>query len=286
MSFARLLLEIDPNLVSTLKSIDHEAKFPTAHVIKRKVHCFLFWAITYTVFEKRVIHNTLELLPRWQNLPVISWLLSKELPTINPQSIAVVATSQPYESAAPEEPVAYLDADKVMQFPDLQQKKRFEDALAEDSKLRELHVAQERARLQTELVYLVQWCWELESVSTVCFYSIEVLEDVEAAIQTALESRERGEVSLISPKSTLELAVGSGDKKREFPHMTVYVANRTHMPLCHPFDLVIPTSYECPMVGLQSFVCLGSPLITPTARAFSRATFNEAIQVYSNNLRV
>lgn len=286
MSFARLLLEIDPNLASTLKSIDHEAKFPTAHLVKRKIHCILFWAITYTVFEKRVIHNTLELLPRWQNLPIISWFLAKEILTINPQSIAVVATSQPYESDAPEEPVAYLDADKMMQFPDLKQKKRFEDALAEYVKLRELHVAQERARLVTELVYLVQWCWELESVRTVCFYSSEALENLEGAVETALEGREKGKVSLISPNSTLEFAVGSGDRRRNIPHMTVYVACHTHMPLLQAFDLVIPTSRDCPMVALQSFVCLGSPLITPTAGVFSRATFNEAIQVYSSNLRV
>ncbi|PVH13470.1 uncharacterized protein CXQ87_001575 [Candidozyma duobushaemuli] len=187
MSFVRLLLDVDPHLASTLRGVNHETQFPVLHVVKRKWNCFLFSAVTYAIFEKRMLHNLIQMIPDLTNVPLISWFFSKESSSVSPRSLAVVASSRPFLEQSPEEPVAYLDADKVMQFPKEDQKRLYEDAMIEYTKSKELFVAQERARFLTELVHLVQWCWEAGTLSAVCYYSPEELTGIEEAIEAAME---------------------------------------------------------------------------------------------------
>lgn len=283
MSFSRLLLDVDPHLASTLRGVDHETQFPVLHVVKRKWNSFLFSAVTYAIFEKRIVHNLIQMIPDLANIPLISWFFSKELSSVAPGSLAVVASSRRFLEQTPEEPVAYLDADKVMQFPKENQKRSYEDAMIEYTKLKELYVAQERARLLTELVHLVQWCWEERTLSVVCYYSPEELTGIEEAIEAAMEESEKGLLSVVTSQSKRELVVGRSTQEGGVGVMTIYIATKTHMPINQSFDLIIATSEENPMVTLQSFVCQGTPFITPTARAFSRASFNEALRHYSSN---
>lgn len=283
MSIARLLLDVDPRLASTLRGVNHETQFPVLHVVKRKWNCFLFSAVTYLIFEMRIVDSLIQVIPDLTNVPLISWLFSRELSSVPPRSLAVVASSRPFLEQTPEEPVAYLDADKVMQFPKEEQKRLYEDAMIEYTKLKELYVAQERARFLTELVHLVQWCWEAGTFSAVCYYSPEELTGIEEAIEAAMEQSEKGILSVVTSQSKRELVVGRGTKEGGVGVMTIYIATKTHMPFHQSFEMIIATSEENPMVTLQSFVCQGTPFITPTARTFSRASFNEALRHYHCN---
>ncbi|PSK37678.1 hypothetical protein C7M61_003385 [Candidozyma pseudohaemuli] len=234
MSFSRLLLDVDPHLASTLRGVDHETQFPVLHVVKRKWNSFLFSAVTYAIFEKRIVHNLIQMIPDLANIPLISWFFSKELSSVAPGSLAVVASSRRFLEQTPEEPVAYLDADKVMQFPKENQKRSYEDAMIEYTKLKELYVAQERARLLTELVHLVQWCWEERTLSVVCYYSPEELTGIEEAIEAAMEESEKGLLSVVTSQSKRELVVGrstqEGGFNRGFTTLNCRLLNEAKQP--------------------------------------------------------
>lgn len=289
MSFARLLVDIEPDFVSSFRGVDHESTFPTLEVVKRKWYSFLFGVITYLIFEKKLVDMVLQYWPIWRDFGIFSWFFTKKKVPLAPSSIAMVASLTPNEGGQPVEPIAYLDANRIMQFPDPEEKKRYENAMAEFDKQTALHMAQEKARLAAELTYLVQWSWELGTVGTVCFFIPDPAKTVDyEAIKEALSEGRRGIVTVVTGAQNIqELDVGSEDREADavdgVKNMKVYIANQLAFPLSETFDLIISTSTTSPMVSLQAFMCQGTPLITPTARTFSRATFNEAIHLYSTN---
>lgn len=67
--------------------------------------------------------------------------------------------------------------------------------------------------------------------------------------------------------------------------MMVYIATRSKMPLREEFGLVIATNQAFEMVTLLSFLCEGAPLVTPTAREFSRTNFNEAVKHFLDRIQ-
>lgn len=284
MAIFRFLVDADPSVLDQVPV--NYVGLSTAAIIRKKVCSELYEKLTYLVFEKRVVHTLLEFVPTWENPKWVSrFWKPEEKSLIIPAGVAVVASSTPVDMEPPKQPMAYLTADKVMRFPTEEQEKSYESAMREYTRLEALHVAKERARLATELVYLVQWCWEL-GIEKVCFYS--AVRDVADGLEQNLgiQGGKGGVIVLVKgtgdPQRVQIGDLTDSDSERT---MTVYVAYEAEFPLRECFDFVMTTTQDSPLVALLSFVCLGAPVITPKAKSFSRTFFNEALEHYTATVR-